>query len=417
MKKIVKKYVLNMLVFLARVRLKRLRPYTIGITGSVGKTSAKEAIYTVLKDHYRVIKSEKSYNTDFGLPLAILEQESGFSSPIKWIKAILGAIYNAFIGGKHMQMLVIEMGVDKPGDMDDLLKIVKPQEAVMTNIKPVHLGEGQFKNLEEIFAEKRKLVDSLPEKGVAILNADDPYVSSLIGKIKCKTLTYGLSEQADLKVLEVGSSLEGLNFKLSYKGQEAEVDIPLLGKFQVYVLLPAIAVALTQGLDLHSAVEDIKKFALPPGRMNLIPGIHDTVIIDSSYNASPESMKEALEVLKHGSGRKIAVLGNMNELGHLAEIKHREVGRYADGSADVLVTVGEFAKFIGEESQIESYHFSDAMEAAEFLRKNLQKGDTILVKGSQNKVRLERLVKELMVNRDKASQLLVRQSHEWQKVK
>jgi len=174
MKKILKKLVLNVLTALARIRLKRLRLFVIGVTGSIGKTSAKDAIFTVLNSKYQIHRSEKSYNTDFGLPLAILEQKSGFSSPLKWLKVVLGSLWNAFFGGRHVQMLVIEMGVDKPGDMTQLLKLVSPQIGVMTNIKPVHLAEGQFKDQDDIFNEKKKLVESLPEKGFAILNADDP---------------------------------------------------------------------------------------------------------------------------------------------------------------------------------------------------------------------------------------------------
>ncbi|HMR01379.1 MAG TPA: Mur ligase family protein, partial [Candidatus Gracilibacteria bacterium] len=143
MKSFLRNVVLRLLVGLARIRLKRLRLFIVGVTGSIGKTSTKDAIFTILKQRYQTFKSNKSYNTEFGLPLAILEQDSGFSSPTKWLKTIFGALWKAFIGGRHMQMLVIEMGVDKPGDMDELLKLIHPQVGVMTNIKPVHLAEGQ----------------------------------------------------------------------------------------------------------------------------------------------------------------------------------------------------------------------------------------------------------------------------------
>lgn len=422
MKDFIKKTVLRFLIALARIRLRRLRLFVVGVTGSIGKTSTKDAIYTVLKQRYQVYRSKKSYNTDFGLPLAILEQDSGFSSSVKWVRTLAGAAWNAFIGGRHMQMLVLEMGVDKPGDMDTLLKFVRPQVGVMTNIKPVHLAEGQFKDLDDIFREKRKLVESLPEKGIAILNADDPYIATLQGALTCRKILYGFSEAADLRAFGVKHSFEGLEFALQYKNQVTEAHVALLGAFQVYVILPAIAVALTQGFTLEEAALALQDYRLPPGRMNPIPGIKDSLIIDSSYNASPEAVKEALDILTESPGRKIAVLGSMNELGEVSEAKHREIGRYAASRADVLLTVGSAAKWIHEEALKNGFlpgtagHFTDALEAAEFLQKVLQKHDTILVKGSQNQVRLERLVKKLMRDPEKAETLLARQGAEWEKI-
>ena len=188
MKTFFKKAVLRILTALARVRLKRLRPFVIGVTGSVGKTSTKDAIYTLLKSRYCVVRNEKSFNSDFGLPLAILEQGSGFSSAFEWLVILWRGFWKAFFGGKNLQMMVLEIGVDKPGDMVDILRLIKPQIAVMTNIKPIHLAEGQFKDLEDIFLEKKKLVEALPGGGIAILNADDPYIVSLHDKLTCKKL-------------------------------------------------------------------------------------------------------------------------------------------------------------------------------------------------------------------------------------
>lgn len=422
MRSFVKKCVLTFLVFLARVRLKRLRLFVIGVTGSIGKTSTKDAIYTILRSRYPVYRSEKSYNTEFGMPLAILGQESGFSSPLKWIKVLIGAVWNAFFGGRGMQMLVAEMGVDKPGDMVQLLKLVRPQVAVMTNINAIHLEEGQFRDLEDIFREKKKLVENLPEKGIAILNADDPYIVTLRDKLQCKKIFYGYNEIADLRVLQAKTTPQGLEFTLSYQDQLASGRLPVLGGFQVYVVLPAIAVALTQGYALEEAMLQLHSFKLPPGRMNPVEGMNGTLIIDSSYNASPQAVKEALEVLKESEGRRIAVLGDMNELGQYTDEKHREVGQYAAGRTDLLYTVGEQAKLIGEEAKKHGVpaeaviSFGTANEAAEHLKSVLQQGDTVLVKGSQNNVRLERLVKAIMKHPEKAAELLVRQEPEWENV-
>lgn len=422
MKNFFKNNVLNLLNSLATIRMKRLRLFTIGVTGSIGKTSTKEAINHVLESRFNVLCSEKSYNTEFGLPLTILEQHSGFSSASKWMKTIAGSMVKAFFGGKNMEMLIAEMGVDKPGDMDQLLKLIRPQVGVMTNIKPVHLNEQQFKDLEDIFLEKKKMVETLPEKGVAVLNADDPYLVTLKEKLTCRQIFYGQNDMADLKVLALENDFSGIRFAVEYKGVVAQGFAPLLGAFQIYVLLPAIAVALTQGFELQEAVDALKDYRLPAGRMGIIEGIKETVIIDSSYNASPESVKQALDILEQSPGRRIAVLGNMNELGTYAESKHREIGRYASSKVDMLLTVGENARLIAEEAvgaglkEVLAHNFADPVAAANYLKNILKKGDVILVKGSQNKVRLERLVKMLMKEPERARELLVRQDGEWEKI-
>ncbi|MBP7058419.1 UDP-N-acetylmuramoyl-tripeptide--D-alanyl-D-alanine ligase, partial [Candidatus Gracilibacteria bacterium] len=410
------------LMSFARIRLKRLRLFMIGVTGSIGKTSTKEAVSHILTKRYRVLRNEKSYNTDFGLPLAILEQNSGFTSASKWLSVLAGGMVKAFFGGRDLQMMVAEMGVDKPGDMDTLLRLIRPQVSVMTNIKPVHLNDQQFKDLDDIFDEKKKLVTTLPEKGIAILNADDPYLASLRGKLVCRQIFYGMSDWADLRVTGIKNDFNGMEFGVSYKEQTASGFVPLLGSFQIYVILPALAVALTQGFELQEAVDALRDFRLPAGRMSVIPGIKESVIIDSSYNASPESVKQALDVLAGSPGRRIAVLGNMNELGEYSEAKHREIGRYAASRADMIFTVGEHAKYMSEEALkagVKDFlvkHFDDAIYAGDELRKILKEGDIVLVKGSQNKVRLERLVKMVMRDPEKAKDLLVRQDAEWQKI-
>ena len=418
-----RKSVLGLLSWLAKCRMKRLRPFVIGVSGSIGKTSTKDAIYHLLKSRYTVVRNEKSFNSEFGLPLAILEQPSGFSSAWSWILIIVKAFWKAFIGGKNLQIMVLEMGADKPGDMAAHLKFVQPQVGIVTNIKPVHLGEGQFKDLDDIFLEKSRLVMALPEKGTAILNADDGYLVSLREKLQCKTIFYGVSETADLRVLELESSLTGIHCTVSYKDEVVSGDFPLPGAFQVYVLLAALAAAITQGFSLAEAFESLKNFKLPPGRMNLLSGINGTTLIDSSYNASPETVKEALDLLqKANKGRRIAILGSMNELGPGSERFHRDIGRYAVGRADILVTVGELARDIADEAGKEGfpaqdlYACADVFEAENRVKTFLREGDTVLIKGSQNQVRLERLAKALMADPTHAEELLVRQEKHWRNI-
>ena len=428
MQKLFKSLVLKYLIALARYRMKRLGLFTIGVTGSVGKTSTKEAVAHVLGTKFKVLHAHGGYNSEFGLPLTILEQRTGFSSPWLWVKTLTGATLRALFGPQGMQLLVIEMGIDEPGGMTELLKIVTPHVGVFTNVRPVHLAKGQFKDMEDIFREKVKMIYALPDKGTAILNSDDPYVVSLKDKLKCRTIFYGQNDAADLQAVKVMNYKRGIRFAIKYGDEIVDGEIQLLGEFQIYVVLAAVAVALTQGFTLKEAVDAVSDYRLPPGRMNLIEGINDTIIIDSSYNASPEAVKAALVVLhnmkladaaENEQSRTIAVLGNMNELGDVSHEKHREIGVEVAKHADVLITIGDEAKLIAEEAlrggmrKSEVFSFANAEEAGEFLLQKLQAKDILLVKGSQNNVRLERLVKMLMKDPSKAKDLLARQ--EWKK--
>ncbi len=424
-KKKAKSIVLWYLHKLANHRLKRLKPEIIGITGSIGKTSAKDAIYCVLARRQQVLRNQKSYNTEFGLLLAILEQESGFSSPLKWLETMWNAAHVAFFDKTPYGKMILEMGVDKPHDMDFLLKLVKPKVGVLTAIKPVHLAEGQFQNLEEILHEKSKLVKRMGKDEWAILNADDHYLELIVNDLDANVITYGMSDKADIQASNVVSSEEGLKFDLHFDDKTIHVRLPhLIGKHHIYVVLPAIAIGFLNQLKWETILAGLEDFQLPPGRLNLIPGIEQTAIIDSSYNASPETMLASLEVLKEmqpkSVGRRIAALGNMNELGDLTDSQHRRIGKEAAKCADILITVGDNALLYAEEAikagldKNNVWSFKDAKDAGRFLRTKLRTGDVILVKGSQNKVRLERLVKEIMLEPGRARELLVRQGSGWE---
>lgn len=424
LKEALKKAVIWYLHQLVRIRMRRLKAEVIGVTGSVGKTSTKDAIYRVLSRRYQVLRNQKSYNTEFGILLAILEQESGFSNPLLWLSTMWKAFVVAVFDKTPYQKLVLEMGVDKPGDMDFLLKVVKPHIGVLSAIKPIHLAEGQFENLEGILKEKSKIVKGMNKEDWAILNLDDHYLSSLVGNLDANVITYGVAEGADIQVKNVDSNEKGLSFDLIFDEKEVSVHLPqLIGKHHVYVVLPAIAIGFLAGFKWETIKAGLEDYKLPPGRMNLIAGIEGSTIIDSSYNASPATMLAALEVLNEmrpsGVGRRIAILGNMNELGDLTDSEHRRVGKDVSKCADMLVTVGDFAKLYAEEATkggLDSgrvWSFNDSKAAGEFLKSKLKKGDVLLVKGSQNNVRLERCVKEIMAEPERAKDLLVRQEGVW----
>lgn len=421
MKSLAKSIVLRLLERMVRWRLGKIHPKIIAVTGSVGKTSTKEAIFAVISTHVPSHRNLKSYNSEFGLFLSVLGEESGYSSPLKWTVALARGFFSTLmISTPPYKELIVEMGADKPGDIEYLLKHLHPTIGVLTNVKGVHLGEGQFENEDAILREKSKLVRALPMGGWAILNADDERVASIKEELRCNVITFGMHEEADLCAKHVSSGPDGLRFTLAYEGKQHAVHLPqLLGEHHVYVVLPAVATGFLLGMTLPAILEGLRTFALPPGRMSLIEGMNGSLILDSSYNASPETMTSALDILRTMPGRRFAALGSMNELGTHSEREHRRIGRLIPRVADVLVTVGESARYYGEEAVAHgllreaSLHFDSSAAAGEYLKNKLQKGDFLLVKGSQNQVRMERLVETVMAHPERAPELLVRQEHYW----
>ncbi len=422
MKKFFKKVVLYILKKLAKRRLKKFKGKIIAVTGSVGKTSTKDAIHAVLNSQFKVKYSQKSMNSDFGLLLTILDIDSGFSSATKWTWYLMKGFFHSFMTD-HSEVLLLELGVDAPGDMDFLLSVITPDIVVMTNIFPVHLAAGQFSSLEEIFNEKKKLVEALKEDGIAILNTDNHFLEGLAkSRNKKSTISFGKNKEADYWASRVNSSVEGTSFVLHNKDDRYQVSSSVLGKYQMYVLLPAIICAVKIGMTTENAVLALNRFSLPPGRMSIIPAINNANILDSSYNSSPSALKEALELLKEvgANKRKVAVLGNMNELGEEEQKLHEMIGEIIPKYVDVLITVGNLAELFAKKAIEKGFNekfvfkFKTAVEAAEFFKKEVKQGDLILVKGSQNNVRLERFVKELMAFPEDAKKLLVRQERIWQ---
>lgn len=422
MKNIFRKIVLMLLKVMAKKRLKKFKGKIVAVVGSVGKTSTKEAIYTVLNSQFRVKKNEGNLNTDFGLLLTVLDIQSGFSSATKWSWYLLKGFVHSLMRD-HSEILLLELGVDKPGDMDFLLSVVKPDVVVMTGISPVHIDDGQFASMEDILKEKIKAVKALKEGGIAIFNVDNNFLKKEYDEFdKTMRVGFGTEKEADYYASNIKSSIEGVSFIFHDGDEKYQVHSSVLGKYQAYVLMPAIVCALRLGMEPEMAIAALEKYVLPPGRMSVIPAINEALILDSSYNSSPIALKEALKVLSEvGDGhRKVAVLGNMNELGSHSKEMHEMIGKQVPGVADILLTVGKDAEFIADKA-IERgmnaalvFRFKTATEAAEFFRKEIKKGDVLLVKGSQTRVRLENFVKELMKNPDDAKTLLVRQSKVWQ---
>ncbi|MFA6553306.1 MAG: Mur ligase family protein [Patescibacteria group bacterium] len=417
---------------LARWILMRYKPQIVGITGSVGKTSTKEAVYTVLSSKFRVRKNIKNYNNEFGVPLSIIGVESGYKNPLVWLWIFIKAVgLLVWKSRRYPEILVLEMGADKPGDIKYLTQLAPCRVGVITALGPVHLE--LFGSMEKLVREKHQIVIHLKKDDTAVLNADDQMVMAVQGKIRSQVLTFGFSETADVRASEVDVSagpsadpwvdvqIKGLSFKIMYQGSIVPVFFPsVLGEHQVYIALAAAAVGLAFGMNLADVSAALKGYSSPAGRMRLLPGIKNTSIIDDSYNSSPMAVKAALNVLEKlkVSGRKFVVLGDMLELGQYTEAGHKEVGEAVAHVADVLVTVGSRAKIIAQTAisiglpEEGVFEFGRAEEAGKFVQERIKMGDIILVKGSQG-ARTEKVVKELMADPEKAAHLLVRQGPEW----
>ncbi len=419
------------LKILARLILKKYKPVIVGITGSIGKTSTKEAIYHVLSAKLPVRMTFKNYNNEIGLPLTIIGAPSAGRSLSRWLSVFCRALAILLWRDKdYPRVLVLEMGVDRPGDMGYLLSIAPANIGVMTGVSYSHLE--YFGSLNNIKKEKQVLIERLSSQGLAVLNADNAAALEMAGLSRARTLTYGLKPGANLQAQDLSFNytkgdyeLSGLSFKLNYNGSIVPVQMSeVMSETAVYAALAAAAVATNFRFNLVEIAQRLSDFSLPPGRMNLLPGIKHSFIIDDSYNSSPEAVLAALKVLSEAKldagADKYAVLGDMLEIGHYSEEGHRLVGaRLAELGGLQLAAVGERARDIvrgAKEAGLDDgqiFYFERAEEAGRFLQNRIKAGDLVLVKGSQG-VRLEKAVKELMAEPDRASELLVRQGPEWE---
>lgn len=403
--------------------IKKFQPEVIAVTGSMGKTTTVAAIAHVLSHQFKTRTPRRSYNTEIGLPLAVIDEEVPYPiySPIGWAMVIARGTVKLFASSQPGEKLVLEMGADAPGDISYLVGIAKPKVGVVTAVAPSHFEF--FKSIEAVAAEKSKLVESLPADGVAVLNGDDPYVLKMGERTKAPVLTYGFKKTNDVVGSDWKLTPSGMWFMLKNAKNEVQVKSQVVGQHLIYPLLAAAAVGLYYGMVLSEIAEALETFEPPKGRMHPIKGLRDTWIIDDSYNASnPEMVVAALDTLyKMPAKRKIAALGTMNELGDYTELAHRKVGAAAARIADILVTVGKPAKeFLASEAAKKGmspdriFSFASSKEAGEFLRGILKKGDIVLVKGSQNNVRMEWAIEKIMADAHLAKKLLVRQGREWE---
>ncbi len=429
MKKLFKNIVVAIITFEARMLLLRTRPKIIGITGSVGKTSTKDAIYSVITKKVHARKSEKSFNSEIGVPLTVLGLPNAWSNPFMWVKNIVDGAIVACFPGKYPEWLVLEIGVDRPGDIGAIVSWLKPDIVVLTRLPDVPVHVEYFASPEAVIAEKRQLVDALTPEGVFVFNNDDEKVVEIKNGVRQQSIgfsRYSLSPftaSADKVIYEKGVPA-GLEFILTHDAEATVVSVPgSLGVQHAYSYAAAVAVGSLFGMSIQDSAYALRAHMPPPGRMRLIEGIKNTLIIDDTYNSSPVALKSALQTLKEirTFGRKIAVLGDMMELGQYSVLEHEKVGHDVAEVADILFTVGVRARGIAEGALAMGMHESkifqheDARTAGKELEMMLESDDVVLVKGSQS-IRAERIVEEIMAHPENAGELLVRQDSMWQSI-
>ena len=363
-----------------RARLEHL--LVVGITGSVGKTSTKETVASVLERSLPTYRSAGNLNSEIGLPLSLLE-----------------------VTPEHGAAVLEMGGAYALGEIRLLAEIARPRIGVVTNVHPVHLE--RMGNIEAIAETKAELVDAIPEDGWAILNGDDPRVRAMAGRCQGRVLFYGLDPGNDVRATEVESEgLSGTSFWLHLGEESNRVKVPLIGGHAVELALAAIAVGHATGMDLADMLQGLAE----PGvqvRLLIVPGPNGSQMIDDTYNASTPSVMSALGLLEAMNPRRaIAVLGDMRELGEVSEREHVTVGRRAGEVADLVVTFGELARTIAREARttdgrfdvgppdVISFGLEQREELIDYLLGELREGDVVLLKGSRG-LEMENIVERL----------------------
>jgi UDP-N-acetylmuramoyl-tripeptide--D-alanyl-D-alanine ligase len=363
---------------IARFWRKKFDLKVIGITGSVGKSTTKELVAEVLSQRFATLKNQGNLNNEIGLPLSILSIN------------------------EHHQRAVLEMGFYVPGEIALLCDIALPQIGVITNIGTVHAERAGSQ--AEIVRGKSELVESLPPApdGIAILNYDDPLVKDMASKTEAKVFFYGLDPRCDLWADHIESlGLDGIRFRLHFHNEVIHLRVPLIGRHSVHTVLRAAAVGLVDGLTWQEIVGGLRSEQAQL-RLVTVHTPNGALILDDTYNASPESTLAALNLLDELNGRKIAVLGDMLELGPYERQGHEMVGARSAEVVDLLITVGSRARMIAEAARLSGLsphsilEMDEVMEVTEYLKDKLLPGDVVLVKGSHG-MRMDRIVIELEV--------------------
>lgn len=430
---------LNILKKLVREILEKQQPVIIGITGNVGKTSTRMALVSFLSEFTPVGSNHENYNSDLGVCLSIIGAKEPGKNPLKWLKVFWkGWLMTINDQPEFPPVWVLEIGIDGVGDMDFFVQDLLDFDVVIFGFvgeHPVHAEN--FGGREALIYEKGKILRGLKDDGLLIINGDDLYIEHLYHKRK-NVITVGFGDAVDVQASDFYSSIRVDDtpeqwdhhytslvphggFKIIHKGSVIPFKLDyLIGKQQVYNILPAIALGISDGInlvDIASKIHDLKPIK---GRMRFMEGIKDSLLIDDSYNAAPAAVFSAIETLVElniPDIRRIVALGEMKELGETSVQTHRLVGQVIARDVDIFVGVGLGMKDAVEEYRLArpegiSQYFDTSQEAADWLKVQIGSNDVILVKGSQSS-RMERVSSEILANKRYRTELLPRQSDEW----
>ncbi len=390
MKELLKKPLVALLGWEAKQMLNKHSPIVIAITGSVGKTTTKDILYAGLVGITDVRAAKKSFNSEIGVPLAIMDLSNPGLHPIRWIKTLILGVKQVIFDKDFPELLVLEVGAGAPGDIEGIAQWICPDISVFTALAktPVHIEF--FDSKEQLYAEKKSLAEYTKEEGLVLYNGDDEILESVLKDISHRKERFVIDG-------EVTFNKEGTQLK---NGEYEVVLSEVLGSQMMYPVTALIKIYKELGIEITDGLQSLSDNYVPtPGRARIIQGIDNTLLIDDAYNASPVAVKKALEVFEQfeAEGRKIFVFGDMMELGEHAEQAHVDVALQSTYVHE-LITVGKLSLDTYTRAiqlGIAAMHFETSVEAGEYLAKNHERGDSILFKSSRHSIKMEQAIVQM----------------------
>ena len=385
--------------FLASKILAKYQPQIVAITGSTGKTSTKDAIFAVLDDgSKKVAKTWENLNTEFGVTANIIDPTFKGTQVEDKLRLSIGNVISLTLEAfksivskvAYPHILILELAADRPGDIQYFMEFIKPEVGILTNIGDVHLEF--FGSKAELVEEKSKLIANVSEQGLAILNQDDEFSNLVAQRTLANKVLVSTKDPADWQAVDIGVGSSGIHFSVVHKNEQINVSLPIYGQQFIYSILTALAVADYFNVSLQQAVERLSNFKPAPARFEKI-SLGNLTIIDDTYNANPTSTIAALQSLARlgKQNRKVAILGDMRELGSAYEKGHKQVGRVAAITTELLLTVGLGGELIGKVAvesglspdKVVNLGDMDVASMGDVISKNLQDNDIVLIKGSR----------------------------------
>jgi len=427
MKLILRSIIAAWLVVLARAIIKKYKPTIVMVTGSVGKTSTKDAVAAALGGRFNLRASEKSHNSEFGVPLTIIGASNPWMDFHKWAHVIEEAVALILLPSHYPKLLVLEVGADRPGDLARILRIATPDAVVVTALPDVPVHVEAYASPAAVREEEFAPAYALKPDAPLIISKDDGHAVGMAARLPVKITTFGFEKGADIhigteKLDETDGKPSGMSASVTTPEGKSELKVVgALGRPQLYAPAAALALARALGLSDAEALAGLANYQPPAGRSRILAGQHGSLLIDDSYNASPTAVAEALSVLASisCSGRRIVVIGDMLELGRYSVEEHQRVGTLAAGISDMVIGVGVRARALVDAArsagmtEVHARAFDTSALAASALKEEVKNGDVVLIKGSQS-IRVERITEALLADPKDVGNL-VRQEKEWKK--